>query len=68
MESCDKRPSFQELVQRVNSLLEGVAGYIDFSAFCGDSQTVQGYDHLEKNITGYMYDHLEKKAAEPSIC
>ena len=29
----DKRPSFQDLVQSVSSLLEGVAGYMDFSAF-----------------------------------
>ena len=65
VESCDKRPSFQELVQRVNSLLEGVAGYLDFSAFSGESQTaVQGYDHLEKSTANKGYDHLEKKADE----
>ena len=40
-ESPDKRPSFQELVERVNSLLEGVAGYLDFSVFSGESQIVK---------------------------
>ena len=62
-ESPDKRPSFQELVERVNSLLEGVAGYLDFSAFSGESLTGQSYDHLEVLKTNLGYDHLEKKTS-----
>ena len=36
-ESPDKRPSFEDLSQAINSLLEGVAGYMDFSAFSNES-------------------------------
>ena len=49
-ESPDKRPSFQELVERVNSLLESVAGYLDFSAFSGESQGVMDPEDSDKSI------------------
>ena len=60
-ESPDKRPSFQDLSQQLNSLLEGVAGYMDFSAFSSDLVCgAEGYDHLEKKRLGI--DHPEEKA------
>ena len=49
-ESPDKRPSFQELVERVNSLLEGVAGYLDFSAFSGECQGVMDPEDSDKSV------------------
>ena len=52
IEVPDKRPSFKDLVISVNSLLEGVAGYLDFSAFSAESHW-KGYDHLCR------YDELD---------
>ena len=37
VESPGKRPSFVDLTQTINSLLEGVAGYMDLSAFHNES-------------------------------
>ena len=31
--SPEKRPFFEDLVEEIDSLLEGVAGYLEFSAF-----------------------------------
>ena len=58
-ESPDKRPSFEDLSQAINSLLEGVAGYMDFSAFSNESARAgaSGYDHLAG--VGSGYNHLE---------
>ncbi len=52
IESPEKRPSFQELVQEIEQLLVGVSGYLDFSAFPSNDES-RGYDHLE------AYNHLE---------
>ena len=54
-ESPDKRPSFEDLSQAINSLLEGVAGYMDFSAFSNESARAgtSGYDHLAGVGSGY---------------
>ena len=51
----DKRPSFAELVPILSSLLEEIAGYMDFSilkfseysAGCDHLESSKGYDHLE---------------------
>ena len=51
----ENRPCFEDLAEIINSLLEGVAGYLDFSIFSGISPTKSGYDHL----AGTRYDHLE---------
>ena len=60
-ESPDKRPSFQGLCLAINSLLEGVAGYVDFSAFSKEATHAGaiGYDHLQSTKHGTGYDHLE---------
>ena len=58
----DKRPSFAELVPMLSSLLEEIAGYMDFSIFkC--SKHSEGYDHLE-SLKGY--DHLEPARSSDS--
>ena len=51
----ENRLSFEDLAETINSLLEGVAGYLDFSIFSGISPARSGYDHL----AGTRYDHLE---------
>ena len=48
------RPSFDSLVLKINSFLEGVAGYLDFSAFSPIHQS--GYDHLETKG-----DHIDEE-------
>lgn len=66
----DKRPSFAELVVLLSTLLEEIAGYLDFSVLNCSMEKAQrsnaGYDHLEaleaktlpeSKIEGY--DHLE---------
>ena len=58
-ESPDERPSFQDLSQAVNSFLEGIAGYLDFSAFSSEASQTGRYDHLEKRVLNGGYDHLE---------
>ena len=66
-ESPDKRPSFQDLSQQLNSLLEGVAGYMDFSAFSGDSACgTEVDDHLEKKPVMNGYKLLETKNRDPA--
>ena len=49
----EKRHSFLQVTKILNSLLEDVAGYMDFSAICGVDETVGRYDHLPP-----PYDHL----------
>lgn len=46
IESPEERPSFLELSQAVNSLLEGVAGYVDFSRFSGDTDSSKTEDTI----------------------
>ena len=55
MESPDRRLSFQDITVILNSLLEDVAGYVDFSAICRGNMAsandclAPGYDHLVCN-------------------
>ena len=37
--SPKERPSFEKLVLEIDTFLENVAGYIEFSEFCGENQT-----------------------------
>ena len=58
----DERPSFGDLVVSLNTLLEGVAGYLDFSALSqangGQAGGEEGYDHLlKRDIDDGRYDH-----------
>lgn len=47
------RCSFRRITEALNSMLEDVAGYLDFSAICSADITL-GYDHLAPR-----YDHLD---------
>ena len=61
----DKRPSFAELVPVIGTLLEEIAGYMDFSILTTnvDLQSTN-YDHLESRTSAKSenleYDHLEQ--------
>ena len=60
-EHPEKRPSFAELVVTLTSLLEDIAGYMDFSVLANNEQAVN-YDHLYGKApveSQKGYDHLE---------
>ena len=56
-ENPDKRPTFDELVNTISSILKPLADYMDFSdVYCKENNTKEGkYDRLENK-----YDKLEK--------
>ena len=56
-ENPDKRPTFDELVNTISSILKPLADYMDFSdVYCKESNTKESkYDRLENK-----YDKLEK--------
>ena len=59
---ADKRPTFTDLVLSITMLLEGISGYMDFSAVSGaGGEALPGYDSLEPktNLSGATYDHLQ---------
>jgi len=50
-ECTAERPSFSDLVVTISSLLEGIAGYLDFSVSprgLNEALTTSSYDHLTK--------------------
>ena len=59
---ADKRPRFTDVVLSITMLLEGISGYMDFSAVSGaGGEALPGYDSLEPktNLSGATYDHLQ---------
>ena len=56
-ENPDKRPTFDELVNTISSILKPLADYMDFSdVYCKENNTEESkYDRL-----GNKYDKLEK--------
>ncbi len=56
------RYSFEEIIKSLNSLLEDVAGYLDFSAI-NNANVTTAYDHLARGYDHLIpgYDHLEVK-------
>ena len=60
-EHADKRPSFSDLVMEISKLLEGIAGYMDFSSISANrSQDENSYERLAENSHGY--DHLAESS------
>ena len=50
-ERTTERPSFSDLVLTISSLLEGIAGYLDFSVSprgLNEALSISSYDHLAK--------------------
>jgi len=57
-ECAAERPSFSDLVTKISCLLEGIAGYVDFSVTprgLDDDCTTQSCDHL----TEHGKDHCD---------
>ena len=58
-EDADKRPSFSDLEGSLNLLLEGVAGYLDFSTLAVGTYSCNSYDHLNAYNRLQAYNHLD---------
>ena len=59
-ERTTERPSFSDLVVIISSLLEGIAGYLDFSLSprgLNEALATSSYDHLTEFDKAYSVSH-----------
>jgi len=59
-ERTTERPSFSDLVVTISSLLEGIAGYLDFSVSprgLNEALSTSSYDHLAKVDEDHSVSH-----------
>ena len=58
MESPSERYSFEEITEVVNSLLEEVAGYIDFSVVCSSvGMATSGLCVSQDDVSDGLHEH-----------
>lgn len=60
------RPSFSGLVDSISNFLEGVAGYMDISAFEGNESKV--VEPKASDITHFSDNRLEESVSQSQAC